>query len=214
MRACQEAAGRRSSAAEIGLLDVWARQEAFPGVREHDAAVLEDIAPMRELERPRHVLLDEDDRRAAAIDLLERLEDPLHRQRRQSEARLVEQEKPRARHEPAPDGAHLLLAARERAGELPFTLAQPRKESEDDLERLVPPAPVRGAAAQLQVVAHGHRWKELAPLRHVGDPPRDDLARAEPVGPPALELDAAGAHGPEPADGAARGRLHGALPGD
>src|SRR4030095_6563398 len=105
MRACQEAAERRPSAAEIRLLDVRARQEAFPGALEHDAAVLEDVAAVRELERPRHVLLDEDDRRAAAIDLLERLEDQLHRQRRQSEARLRPPGEGRgapAAHAPAP----------------------------------------------------------------------------------------------------------------
>src|SRR5437867_8119729 len=100
-RACQDAAGGLPSAAEIRLLDVRARQEAVPRALEHDAAVLEDVAAVRELERPRHVLLDEDDRRAAAIDPLERLEDQLHRQGRHPETRLVQQKKPRARHEPA-----------------------------------------------------------------------------------------------------------------
>src|SRR6185436_1473920 len=192
MRACQEAAPRRSSAAEVRLLDVGAGQETVARPLEHDAAILEHVAAVRELERARHVLLDEHDRGAAAVDRLKRLEDQLHRQGREPEARLVQQKKPRAGHEPAADRAHLLLAARQGAGELPLALAQPRKELEDALERLVPPAPVRRAATELEVVAHRHGRKELAPLRHVRDSPRDDLARAETVEPCALELDATG----------------------
>src|SRR4030095_1585861 len=93
MRACQEAADGGPSAAEVRLLDVRARQEAVPRALEDDAAVLEHIAAVRELERPRHILLDEDDRRAGAVDLPERLEDQLHCQGRQPEARLVQSPK-------------------------------------------------------------------------------------------------------------------------
>src|SRR5256712_2924309 len=116
--------GLTASETEIRLLHVGARPEALPRPLEHDPPVLEHVASVRELERARHVLLDEHDRHAGAIDTLQGVEDELHRHRRQSEARLVQQEQARAGHEPAPDRAHLLLAARQRPGQLPLALAQ------------------------------------------------------------------------------------------
>src|SRR5207249_3644549 len=47
-----------------------------------------------------------------------------------------------------------------------------------------------------------------------GDPPGDDLARAETVEPRALEFDAPGAQGQKPADGAQGGGLAGAVRSD
>src|SRR2546425_5659951 len=201
----------RSSEAEIRLLHVGARPEALPRPLEHDPPVLEHVASVRELERARHVLLDEHDRHAVAIDPLQSVEDELHRHRRQSEARLVQQQEARARHEPAPDRAHLLLAARQRPGKLTLTLVQAREEREDELERIVPVAPVRGPATKLQIVAHRHRGKELAPFRHMSDAPRDDLGRPQTVEPRALEFDTPGAHGQEPADRPERRGLAGAV---
>src|SRR5437867_1656089 len=204
----------RSSETEIRLLHVGARPQALPRPLEHDPPVLEHVASVREPERARHVLLDEHDRRAVAIDTLQSVEDELHRHRRQPEARLVQQEEPRAGHEPAPDRAHLLLAARQRPGQLPLALAQAGEEREDKLERVVPPPPVRGAPAELEIVSDRHRGKELAPLRHVGDAPRDDLGRSETIEPRALEFDAPGAHGQKPADRPQRRGLAGAVRAD
>src|SRR2546425_444175 len=142
----------RSSETEIRLLHVGARPQALPRPLEHDPPVLEHVASVRELERARHVLLDEHDRRAVAIDTLQSAEDELPRHGRHPEARLAQQEEPRAGHEPAPDRAHLLLAARQRPGQLPLALAQGGEEREEKLERVVPPPPGRGAPAQPQDV--------------------------------------------------------------
>src|SRR3989442_3267512 len=202
------------SETQVGLLHVGAREQARPRALEHQAPVLEHVAPMRELERARHVLLDEHDRRAGVVDALERLEDELHRHRRETEARLVQQEQPRPRHEPAPDRAHLLLAARQGAGQLTLALAQAREEREDHLERVGATRAIRRAAAELEVVAHGHRREELTALRHVSDAARDDLRRPETVEPRAVELDAPGAHRQEPADRPQGRRLAGAVPAD
>src|SRR5258705_8051119 len=113
------AAGGLPSATEIRLFDVRARQEAVPRALEHDAAVLEHVAAVRELERPRHVLLDEDDRRAAAIDPLERLEDQLHRQGRQPKTRLAQPKEPPGPHEPPSPAPPPRPAARQGPRRLP-----------------------------------------------------------------------------------------------
>ena len=170
---------------------------------------------MREAERPEHVLLDEEDRHAVAVDRREVGEDGRDDDGRQPERGLVEHEEPRARHQRAPDRGHLLLAARERPGELPAALGQEREEREHALERLPPQAPALGAArAQLEVLEHGHRGEELAALRHVGDPARHDGRGRQPADPPALELDGAAAQREEAADRAERRRLARAVRAD
>src|SRR5882724_11528026 len=202
------------SETQVGLLHVGAREQARPRALEHQTPILEHVAPMRELERARHVLLDEHDRRAGVVDALERLEDELHHHRCEAQARLVQQEQPRPRHEAPPDRAHLLLAARQGTGQLALALAQTREQREDEPERVGATRAIRRAAAQLEVVAHGHRGKQLTAFRHVGDAARGDLRRSEPVEPLALELDAPGADRQEPADRLQGGRLAGAVPAD
>src|SRR5262249_27259053 len=65
----------RGSETQVGLLDVRAREQAGARALEHQAAVLEHVAAMRELQRARHVLLDDHDGGAGGVDALERLED-------------------------------------------------------------------------------------------------------------------------------------------
>ena len=94
------------------------------------------------------------------------LEDLLHHHRREAEARLVQHEEARPRHEPAADRAHLLLAAGQRARELARALGEPREEREHALERLAAP---RARVARRRRPARGSRarsWWERA-----GGPP-------------------------------------------
>src|SRR5882672_4068219 len=166
---------------EVRLLDVRALLQRLARAVEHDAPVLDDVGAVRERQRARDVLLDE-------------------------------QEQPRAGHEAAADGAHLLLAARERARQLPLALAQAWKQREDDLQR----GRTRGAVAraQLEVLAHAHAREELAPLRHVSDAARDHLRAGSAVDALALELDPAAAQGQQPADRPQRRRLAGPVAAD
>src|SRR5256885_8385687 len=177
---------------EVRLLDVRALLERLARAVQDDAPVLEDVGAVRERERAGDVLLDEQDGRAALVDPLQILEDQSDRHRGETEARLVQQQQPRARHEPAADGAHLLLAAREGAGHLPLALAQAREEREDGLEGGGAGRPL--ARAQLEGLRHAQGREELAPLRHVGDAPRDHLRRR-----PTID-----ALAPEPAAAAAK----------
>ena len=70
------------------------------------------------------------------VDLRDEVEQVVHHERREAERQLVDEEETRAAHEPAPDRAHLLLAAREAARELARALLEARKEREDALEVL------------------------------------------------------------------------------
>src|SRR6266542_2159772 len=97
--------------AQVRLLDVGAGQQAVAASLEGDAAVLEHVSTMAELQRAEDVLLDEENGEPAHIDALEIVEDRPHHHRREPQARLVQHEQPGSRHESAANGAHLLLAA-------------------------------------------------------------------------------------------------------
>ena len=83
---------------------------------------------MGQRQRLAHVLLDEEHGHSVGVDRPYRLEDAPHEHRCQAERRLVEHEQSGPRHQRAADGAHLLLAAGERAGELAGALTQHREE--------------------------------------------------------------------------------------
>src|SRR6267142_2198630 len=112
---------------QIGLLDMWALEQALARALEHDPPVFQDIAPVAELQRAQHVLLDEEDGQPFRVDALEILEDELDHYGGEAQARLVEHEKPWLGHEAPADGAHLLLSARQRARHLSLALGEPGK---------------------------------------------------------------------------------------
>src|SRR5262245_60694592 len=134
----RDGGSRRRSAAEVGPPDALVREQRGARSVERDRTVLEDVSPVGEPQRSQHILFHEEDGDALAIDLGEIREDRGDDDRRQAERRLVEHEQARTRHERAADRHHLLLAARERAGELPPPLGNTRKEVEDPLERRAP----------------------------------------------------------------------------
>ena len=90
-------------------------------------------------DRQRHVgvLLDHEDRRALAVDLLDDVEHLLDIERRQAHRRLVHADQPRPGHQRAADRHHLLLAAGQRAGDLVAALLHAREQRVDALEVLV-----------------------------------------------------------------------------
>jgi hypothetical protein len=86
---------------------------------------------------------------------------------------LVEQEQIRLRHEAAAERQHLLLAARERPGELLCAILQHREEREHCLEALRAPGPRgRAVGAELEVVEHGQGREDAPAFGHVRDPER------------------------------------------
>jgi hypothetical protein len=77
-----------------------------------DAAGLEHVAVMGDLERKIGVLLDQQDRQSKrSIDLEDLLKNCLNKDRRDSERRLVEHQAFWLAHQSSRDGQHLLFAA-------------------------------------------------------------------------------------------------------
>jgi len=145
-------------------------------VGEDDLAVLQHVAPVGDLQRVEHVLLDDQHGGAGPRDPVDHREDLRHHDRREAEGGLVGHQELGPRHHPAGDGHHLLLAPGQGAGVLVEALAHPREQVEDVRERLRL-ALARGAAvgARQQVLPHRHLGEELAPLRDQGDAPRHHL---------------------------------------
>src|SRR6266508_1275942 len=73
---------------------------------------------MGQPESAQHVLLDQQDGDAAAVDLGQALEDRRDHHGGQAQRRLIEQQQPRPGRQGAADRAHLLFAAGQGAGEL------------------------------------------------------------------------------------------------
>src|SRR5713226_1098848 len=95
------------------------------GARKDDAAGLQHVRAMCDVQRLMDILLDQENRYSLAIDLRDDLEDVFHQKRGEAQGRLVEQQKAWIGHQPTSDREHLLLAAGECATELFFPLFQP-----------------------------------------------------------------------------------------
>src|SRR5262249_53046946 len=119
---------------------VLAQVDAAPGELgrrplDHDTAAVEDHDVVGHVEHELGVLLDQHDREPLGLQPPDRRHDLGDDLRRQPFRRLVHQQHAPVRHQRAPDRQHLLLAARERAGDLPSALPKPREELGDRLER-------------------------------------------------------------------------------
>ena len=120
------------------------------------------------------VLLDEQDRDALAVDLTDDLKDPAHDDRRKAERRFVHHDELRLGHQRPADGQHLLLAARERPGLLPFALLEAREQIVH-AGKIVRERVLAQVCADAQILRHGQVRKDPAALRHERDAARDDL---------------------------------------
>ena len=90
-----------------------------------DLAGLKHVAAVGDLEGHAGVLLDEEDRRALPVHLLDDREHLLDEDRGQTHRGLVHQQHLRVRHQGAAHGEHLLLTTGHAAGLLPEALLEP-----------------------------------------------------------------------------------------
>src|SRR2546430_13484030 len=98
------------SVSEIRASDGVVPAELGGRARHDDAAGLEEVGMVGEVERHRHVLLDEQDADALlAVDRTDDAEDLADDERREPERGLVQEQEPRPQHERTRDGEHLLL---------------------------------------------------------------------------------------------------------
>src|ERR1019366_3327963 len=177
--------------------------EVFREARERDAARLQDAGVVGEREGVRHILLDEEDRDARLPDRGKRGENLAHEARGKAESRLVEEKEARTGHEAPPDRAHLLLAARERAGFLGVAVPEQGEHREDVLECarrlgpcLLPPSP------HLEVLENRHPRPELPGFGH-----EHEAVRSPRVSRPMYEVAAVERDATAPGREKARDRL-------
>src|SRR5882757_1328253 len=93
-------------------------------------ALLHDVDALARFKRQRHILLDQQDRDALAMQRIDDLVNLRDHAGHQPFGRLVEQDDLRLQHHGTRDGEHLLLAAGQRAAGLAAPLAQHREISE------------------------------------------------------------------------------------
>ena len=133
---------------------------------------------VRHLQRQMRVLLDQEDRRALAVELGHDVENLAHHERSETERRLVHQQEARPRHERPRHRQHLLLAARERAGQL---LAPPAQRREALIHALDVGQHVGLVAALIgarrEVLPDAHLREHQPVLGHQRDARRDDAGR-------------------------------------
>src|SRR5581483_2771529 len=167
-----------------GVIGAQILRRAF----KHDMAVAHDVETMRNIQRDRQLLLDEQNRYAARRNALEQAAHQLHHLRRQALGRLVHHDQFRIAHERAADGEHLLFAARQHAARRVDALAQHRKKVEHVLHR---PASVAlaGLDAESEILAHGQPREDVAIFRNVTDSLVRDPVRRQTVDAFILEAD-------------------------
>src|SRR3954468_6281711 len=101
-----------AAAAQIKLLHVAVRAQPLRRAVQHDAAVLHDVAVVRELQRDLSVLLHHQHRGTeAGADCAQALDQLAHNERREAERNLVDQQQFRRGHQRGADREHLPLAA-------------------------------------------------------------------------------------------------------
>ena len=123
------------------------------------------------------VLLDQQDGHALRFQIGDDLEDRARDQRRKPERRLVEQHQPRPRHQGARDDQHLLLTARQRAGDLIDALGKNRKAIEHPVADRVrcPAIPAARKAPRRRFSRTVSSRKRATAFRNIGDAEARDL---------------------------------------
>ena len=131
-----------------------------------DLAGLEYVAVVGSFERGARILLDQQDRDA---DLAQRGDDAqylAHHHRRQSQARLVQQQQPRLCHQGTAERQHLPLSAGERPRLLAPALGEARKTVVDLPQALIGAVASARIGAEQQIVRDRHVAEQFPPLRN------------------------------------------------
>ncbi len=203
-----------SSCAQVRPLHIRVVAELSRVVRQGHPAGLQHVTARGDVKRIVGVLLDQQDRDPLAVDLLDRLVDPLHEHRGDAHRRLVEHQELGPGHQRSSDGEHLLLAARHRSRLLALALLEPRKQVVDTLEVLRDLGSTAKVGAEVEVLAYAHPRKAVAAFWTEGHAETDDFVGREARNVLALEADRPGAGRGEPRDRPQCRRLAGPVGSD
>src|SRR4051812_16521035 len=169
--------------AEVAALHLLVAVELVGVAAEDDLALLEDVDEVRQRDRQRIVLLDQQHRQGAALQLAQLVADALEDHRREALGGLVHDEQRRSGHERPGDREHLLLAARELPRVVRPALVQAREHLPDAVEvpRLAGAVAVPVALPRRdgQVVDDVERCEHAPPLRDVAEAGARDLVGSE-----------------------------------
>ena len=139
------------------------------GSAQRDPSVLQHVGAIRRVQRHEHVLLDQEQRRALAIDLLDHVDQAVDDLGREAERQLVDHQQLRPRHHAPSDRDHLLLPTRQRA-RLARQLVLQRREVVEHARHVVADLAIAPQVrTQEQVLLDRHRPEQAPALRHVGD---------------------------------------------
>src|SRR5690606_35030799 len=169
-------------AAQVSLPNLGIPLELVGHPLQHQPARLQHIASLGHMEGQAGVLLHQEDGHPLPVDGLDGAEDLHHQLGSEAEGWLIQEQEPGRGHESPADGQHLLLSAREGAGQLVPPLLQPGEE----LVHPVPPlgkgvaVPPPGVAAQVQVLLAGEGGQDLPSFGHVRHPPLHQRVGGEP----------------------------------
>src|SRR5438067_2156541 len=164
--------------AEVSLLDLGISPEGGTGAAQEDAPGLDDVSAVRDLERAQRVLLDQQNRDAIVVDLLDDVEHGVHHLWRKAQRGFVEQKELRLRQQAAGDGEDLLLATRELAGRKVPALAEDWKLLHQSLDVAMGGAAVATRPRpELEVLEDGQTSQDLASLRYL-----DQALANDPIG--------------------------------
>jgi len=156
---------------------------------EPDLTLVHDHDDVGKSQRVTDVLLDQQDGRPVAPDLLERVEQLSDEARREPERQLVHHKQLRLRDDRAREREHLLLSTGKRSGDLLAALLQDREEVVDARERAV--QTVGRVRGHHQVFLDRQSGEDAAPFRDMRQPQPGDLMIVLSVDANAVEGDLA-----------------------
>ena len=199
---------------EIGAAHPVVLEQSVAGAAQHHGAGFDDIGAVGHRQRRVGVLLDQQNRRALALQLGDRLIDLAHQHRRQPHARLIEQQQARMGHQGAGQSEHLLLTAGKMAGGLMAAGLEHRKQLHHAHDVGVHAVAAPAIGAEPQIVLDAERGEDLPALGHLDDAEPDPFIGREGADVGAPEGQRAAAHPLHPRDGAQQRALAGAVGAD
>src|SRR3982074_2700640 len=163
------------STAKVRLLYFRISAKRRAGAAGQDAAGLDDVGSIRDLERAQRVLLGQQDRDAILVDPLDDVEDGVHHLRGQAQRWFVQEQELGLGQQSSRNREDLLLASRELSGEQVPPLTEDRELLHQSFNVAMSRAAVSPPpGAELEVLADRQTRRDLASFRDLDEALADD----------------------------------------